>query len=147
MTGNNVYKITQVLNYDEIELEVAVGVYEEIDEGINKIASKSTRAILKKEGLHILYGTKYFIVSDGEKEKYKIKKCTKVLPKPINAKNLNQEGITALLNDERYMTTPDDYKTVYWNLSKLYEELRKLNPEKEIFSFSSIAYGYEILSG
>jgi hypothetical protein len=139
----NYYKITQVTHYDDVELHIVVGYFESTEEEINEIANKNLRTILREDGLHISYGNDYFVVSDDEKDKYHFEICTKDLPQPIDARTITKDEIDNLLNDERYMTTPDDFEIVDWNLSKAYTELKRNNPEKKAFSFSSLAYGIE----
>lgn len=145
MKKTGAYKMVQVTYYDDFMLNVIKSYSGYTKEKIEEIAIGNFAAVLMSDGLHVISGDEQFVVSDEEKEKYFFEICTKELPPPVDARVLSTEAQKALIHDERYMTTPDDYQKMDWSLSDVYKKLKMNHPDKHHFSFSSAAYGIEEL--
>lgn len=143
MIERNLYKVTQVTQYDDVELHLVVGYFESTEEDAETLGIKRLKVVLKSDGLHVVYGGDSFVFTDTDNDRYHFELCTKELPPPVDVGVLALSDIEKLLNDERYMTTPDDYEPLDWDVTEAFAELKKLWPEKEAFSFSSIAYSVE----
>lgn len=135
------YTITQTTHFDDVNLNIVVGRFDSTKDEIDEIANKESSFVLMEDGLHVVFGDNHFVISDGDKTEYHFEICTKELPPPIDTTTLDKVKTRSLLSDERYMTKTEDYKTVDWNITKAYAELRRKNPEKKHFSFSSLSYG------
>lgn len=124
------YKVFQGVHFDDVHLRVETGVFTGNEQEATEFANQTLKTILKQDSLHVIFGDDYFVIANEEIEKYQFEVCTKELPPPIAARNLSPQEQLVLIYDERYMTTPDDYQKVDWNLSKAYEKLKKMYPNK-----------------
>lgn len=81
------------------------------------------------------------IVKSSQRDHYVFQKCTKRI-RPVDPRGLSKGDITNLMTDPQYMTGPDDYADLDWNIERAYEELKRAyGPCSYLFRFDELAYG------
>ncbi|MTI82403.1 MAG: hypothetical protein FH756_00585 [Firmicutes bacterium] len=146
MRSSNKHRIIQLMDV-ALDISVHITVYVGAcswDKAV-ELANEKLVAILKNDYMDIYSAGKYQRIDNKSKDKYKFEVCTKKLPKPVNVATLSNQEKEALLLDERYMTTFNDYRAVDWNINAVYKYLRNLYPDKSEFHLSSLAYRIEEL--
>lgn len=144
-TNMKIYKVTLMLNYNHIFLEVIISRNNIIT--TRKLAEKvgnSGEIFLTNNKLNLVNDdmNHCFDITDIERDLYQFQICKKEM-KPIDTSKLSAKEILDLMYNEDYMTDENDYVNVDWSISEVYKRLKDKYLEKDVFKFDSLAYGIE----
>lgn len=122
MEEYGIYNITEQFNYNELYVSIVIKKNVNISNIMAKtIAEKGCSLILNKNGFIVedVFEEDSYIISDKDKELYEFEVYIKDMP------------------------TEKHYKKVDWNITEVYEMLKKQYPSKNTFKWDCISYGIE----
>lgn len=128
-----------------ISVNITVGEFECSIHEVDKLANSNLIAMLKNDCINVQFAGSNYIIKNESKECYEFEVCTKRLPEPINVTLLSSEEKMQLLNNKAYMTGPEDYEKINWNITKVYNKMKHAYPNKNEFYLSSLAYSVKEL--
>lgn len=81
------------------------------------------------------------VVKNSQKENYIFQSCTKCI-RPVDPRRLSKEDIADIMHDPQYMTGPEDYEDLDWDIERAYREIKRAyGPCSYMFGFDGLAYG------
>lgn len=81
------------------------------------------------------------IVKGSQRGNYVFQRCTKDI-RPVDPRGLSREDIAGLMHDPQYMTGPEDYEDLDWDIERAYKELKRAYGScSYLFRFDGLAYG------
>lgn len=142
----SVFQISEYRNYNDVFLDIIIMEMEGSEDSAFLLAQNlNCKIILFEDRLEIQhFNGEVITLKDKNRDKYQFQICTKLSGYPISLETIQKmssKEIQDLLQNENYMTTADDYENIHWTLSEAYGILHTFYPEKNHFSFDSLAYG------
>lgn len=142
------YEISAYYNYDDLYIDVVIMEVNMSEDSAHLLAQNlSFKTTLLSDKLLIEFSNgDITIIKDEEKDKYKFELCTQELNPAMsreNLKEMSENEILALLQDDEYTSNPEEYEEINWSLSDAFIELKEMYPDKENYILDYIAYSVE----
>ncbi|SFD18638.1 hypothetical protein SAMN04488168_12348 [Bacillus sp. 491mf] len=143
------YTIEETVYYENIDLNVEVARFKGTEQKAFDFAKNmNVQVLLHENHLEIVINGQSYTLQNLDRKRYQFRICTKnIKPIPLSEiEKMTSHEKLALLQNESYQVTEEDFKNVNWNFTEAYKLLKEAYPHKKVFIFDSLSYSVNIAS-